>query len=102
MAMGCWGEDSDPLRLKVSRHRIEAGPKPGLSVFGPFKGLRNTSVETHLVISPSTIGSTTNRTIFLFRVEGTALDWRNLRAWRIQGAIPIHEITRTNTKLESC
>ena len=32
--MGCWGEDSDPLRLEVSRHRIEAGPKPGLSVFG--------------------------------------------------------------------
>jgi hypothetical protein len=32
MAKRCWGEDSDLLRLNVSRQPIEAGPKPGLSV----------------------------------------------------------------------
>jgi hypothetical protein len=27
-ALGCWGEDSNLLRLKVSANRFEAGPNP--------------------------------------------------------------------------
>ncbi len=33
MAMGCWGEDSDPLRLNVSANRHEAGPNPASRFF---------------------------------------------------------------------
>src|SRR5256885_2443635 len=28
MALGCWGEDSNLLRLNVSANRCEAGPNP--------------------------------------------------------------------------
>ena len=34
MALGCWGEDSDHLRLNVSANRYEAGPNPASRFFG--------------------------------------------------------------------
>lgn len=33
MALGCWGEDSDHLRLNVSANRFEAGPNPASRFF---------------------------------------------------------------------
>jgi len=32
-ALGCWGEDSNLLRLKVSANRFEAGPNPASRFF---------------------------------------------------------------------
>jgi len=32
-AIGCWGEDSDLLRLNVSANRFEAGPNPASRFF---------------------------------------------------------------------
>ena len=39
-AIGCWGEDSDLLRLNVSANRFEAGPNPASRFLSPTKSLR--------------------------------------------------------------
>jgi hypothetical protein len=52
----CWGEDSDLLRLNVSRQPIEAGPKPGLSAFGSVAFVPTTGVLAVRADQPFSFG----------------------------------------------
>ena len=56
-ALGCWGEDSDHLRLNVSANRCEAGPNPASRFFSspvlPVIDLRVMKNPRHLETSTS-------------------------------------------------